>query len=113
MTVKQAAATFVPFAAAPGRVELVVGAKGHEKQTLTAWSDDATVKFEANTPTPWLKVTPVTKGGKAGARKFAIEVTPADLKPGVHQGSIEVTAPGAVNEPIQIPVVVTVPEKSK
>jgi hypothetical protein len=101
------------FAAAPSRLEFRAAGNEKAKQTITAWSDDAALAFAATTGTPWLKVTPAGRKAKTGAQKFTVELAPADLKPGRHQGSIEIVSQGAGNDPIRIPVVVTIAEKTK
>ena len=111
MSVVQAPGRRTSIAAAPSRVELRVGAKGGSRQILTVWSDEPSTAFAATTAEPWLKVTPASNAGKAGAKKFNIELAPADLKPGVHQGFVDITSPGTTNGPIRIPVVVTIEEK--
>jgi hypothetical protein len=111
MNVTQAPGRVAPIAAAPSRVEFTLGPKGASKQTITAWSEQPGVQFAATTDTPWIKVTPTGNAEKAGARKFNIELAPAALTPGLHQGSVEITSPGTVNAPIRIPVVVTVAAK--
>jgi hypothetical protein len=111
MTVKQAAGIFVPFAAAPARMEFSIGEKKSARQTVTVWSDDTTRTFAANSRMPGLKIIPAAK--KAKTQKFTVEIAPADLKPGRYESSIEITSPGVVNDPIRIPIVVTVAEKRK
>jgi hypothetical protein len=109
MTVKQAAGIFVPFAAAPARIEFSIGEKKPPKQTVTVWSDDRSRTFAANSRMPALKITPATQ--KAGTQRFTLEIAAADLKPGRYESVIEITSPGVVNDPIRIPIVVTVAEK--
>jgi hypothetical protein len=112
LVINQAQGRFAPFAAAPGRVEFTVSGKTAPKQTVTAWSEESGVTFAARTATPWLTITAMAKG-KAGAQRFTVELAPAALEPGVHEGSIEITAPGVVNEPVRILVVVTIADKKK
>jgi hypothetical protein len=112
MTVAQNAGKSVTYAAAPSRVELNAGGKKPvTRQTITAWSDDPGIGFAAKTQASWLKVTPAAKSGKPGPQKFNVELTPGALQPGRHESLIEITSPGAVNEPVRIPVVVTIAEK--
>jgi hypothetical protein len=113
MIVSQAPGKVRAFAAAPSRVEFTFSGKSVAKQTVFAWSDDSGGAFAARTPTAWLRVTPAGKAGKAGAQKFTVELAPAELKPGLHQGVIEINSPGTVNDPIQIRVVVTVADKRR
>jgi hypothetical protein len=109
MTVRQGAAKLARFAAAPSRVELTTAEKKSVlKQTLAAWSDDPQIGFAAKTSAPWLKVIPNTKRGRAGPQKFTVELAPEGLSPGRHEGSIEITSPGTLNDPLRIPVVVTI-----
>ncbi len=111
MKILQAPGRMAPIAAAPSRVELKVGAKGEARQILTVWSDEPGIAFAATAAAPWLKVTSASNAGKTGARKYNIELAPADLKPGLHEGFVEITSPGTTNTPIRIPVVVTIAEK--
>jgi hypothetical protein len=108
--VNQAAGKFASFAAAPSRIEISAADKD-KKHTIAAWSDQADLVLEATTATPWLKVIPGSGNKKAGAQKFIIELAPAEMKPGRHEGAVEIIAPDTVNDPIRIPVVITVPEK--
>jgi hypothetical protein len=112
MKVRQGAGKFAIFAAAPSRVEFTAAEKkSAPKQTLAAWSDDPQVAFAAKASAAWLKVTPTARTGKTRAQKFTLELAPAGLSPGRHEGSIEITSPGAVNDPLRIPVVVTISDQ--
>jgi hypothetical protein len=112
MTVLQAAGKTAAFAAAPSRVELSAGGKQPlHKQTITAWSDDVQAGFVAKTTAGWLKVAPAPGGRRPGPQKFVVELAPGGLQPGRHEGAVEITSPGSINEPLRIPVVLTVGEK--
>jgi uncharacterized protein (TIGR03437 family) len=54
--------------------------------------------------TPWLSVT----GGGNTSLTVSISVNPAGLAPGVYQGTVQVSATGARNSPLVIPVILAV-----
>ena len=77
-------------------------------RTLTILSDDQNLTYTVVSLQPWLKVTLLEKGSK-GARRFVVSVDPERLRSGRNEGVLLVTASGASQAALQIPVSVEVP----
>jgi len=96
--------------AAPANLNFTftVGGTPPPAQTVNLKSTSAlnfTLTTSTTTGAPWLSVTPVSGTTEAN---FAVNVAVAGLTPGVYIGTINVSAPGANNTPLQIPVTLTV-----
>jgi len=106
--VRQSPPAQVGLAAAPGRLVFGINRKGAtDIKILTAWTEQPAGSFIAKPQHPWLVVTP--KRHKEHRQVYEVTVKPgADLPPGRHDSEIEISAEGAPDRSIVIPVVVEV-----
>jgi hypothetical protein len=111
LTIQQDAGKFAAIAAAPGRLEITLKGRKAPRQTVTTWSDDPNAGYLVSAEAKWLKIKPQTR--KSGPQRFDIEIAAAELQPGRHEASIEITSPGSVGHPVRIPVVVHVETNTK
>jgi len=96
------------FAVAPGSFSFRFdGERVSSRRTLTILSDDQNLTYTVVSPQSWLKVTP-QKGSK-GARRFFVSVDPEQLRSGRNEGVLLVSASGAPEPALHIPVSVEVP----
>jgi len=61
--------------------------------------------WEASVDVPWLQLS--STQGEAPS-ELSVSVQPEGLEPGVYEGTITLTAPGALNSPLAVPVTLTV-----
>jgi hypothetical protein len=85
--------------------------KGHNapSQSFEVWnSGGATLSYGNGVNAAWLSVTPA--GGTSAGEHDPITVnySTAALSVGMYSATINITAPGATNSPVQIPVELTV-----
>ena len=96
------------FAVAPGSFSFRCdGEHVPSGRTLTILSDDQNLTYMVVSAQPWLKVTP--KKGSKDARKFTLSVDPEQLRVGRNEGLLVVSASGAPEAALRIPVSVEVP----
>ncbi|MBI3208485.1 MAG: hypothetical protein HYZ37_06245 [Candidatus Solibacter usitatus] len=99
------------LAAAPGPLSFLqfVGSAAPGPQTLNITSTGGTLSYSLSvsllTGTNWLTVSPTT-GSTPGQTQ--VSVNAASLTPGTYTGSVIVTAQGATNSPLVIPVTLIV-----
>ncbi len=75
-------------------------------QTLTITNaGGGTLRWEASVDVPWLQLDATQ--GEAPA-ELSVSVLPEGLEPGTYEGTITITAPGALNSPLTVPVTLTV-----
>lgn len=79
-------------------------------QTISVQSSPNVVQFTAQAVVPpgvqqWLSVAPVAGTTPAAVMVF---VTPTGLQAGTYQGSVRITAAGAANSPVDVPVTLAV-----
>ena len=83
-----------------------------QDKKLTLWFPNATTAVPFNISTenaPWLSISPPSGSGYAQINAHA---NLSGLSPGSYFGSIVITAPGAVNSPVRVPVRVFLPQRS-
>lgn len=113
-TIAQAGGHGKGIAASPGALEFHLKAKKSKKAVLLVWSEDADLDFAVE-PVPlagWLQIsaTPAKKAMQNAVR-FDVSVDTKGLAPGRHEMVIQIKAPGAVNSPLQVPVLLDIREK--
>ena len=105
---RQEGAPGLQFAVAPGSFSFRFdGERISSARTLTILSDDQNLTYTVVSAQPWLKVTP--QKGSNSARKFKISVDPERLRSGRNEGVLFVSASGAPQSALRIPVSVEVP----
>jgi VWFA-related protein len=78
-------------------------------QKIQVWNAGGmTLSWQAQTSNPWLSVSPVSGTSTGNKNDVSVCVKTAGLTPGIHIGSITVTANSATNSPVVIPVELTV-----
>jgi hypothetical protein len=106
--VRQSPPAQLGLAAAPGRLVFGINRKGEaDTKILTAWTEQPSGSFVAKPQHSWLVVTPTSS--KEHRQTFNVTVKAgAGLPPGRHDTQIEISAAGAPERSITIPVVVEV-----
>jgi len=106
--VRQSPPAKLGLAAAPGRLVFGIDRKGlTDTKTITAWTEQNAGSFVAKPQHSWLVVTP--KRNKEHRQTYEVTIQPgAALPPGRHDTQIEISAAGAPERSIVIPVVVEV-----
>jgi len=96
------------FAVSPGHLTMQSDGESRPKsQTLSVFSEDGKLTYLVSSGQSWLKVSP--DKSSPGARKFKVTVDPERLGWGRNDGYLLVTASGAADEPLRIPVTVELP----
>lgn len=86
----------------------VQGGANPPAQTLTiANAGGGTLSWTASANVPWLSVSP-TSGSAPPPSSVTVSVSIAGLPAGTHAGLITITAPGATNSPLTVPVTLTI-----
>ena len=97
------------FAVSPARIEITNAAGKNletHTQTLMVWSDDPDLAYTVEgtaASSAWIAVKLLA--AKNEVRRYEVTVRPGSLPSGIHVGGIRVTAAGAVNGPITVPVI--------
>jgi uncharacterized protein (TIGR03437 family) len=97
----------------PSRFTYQVGSAAPAAQSVFIGSTSGALNYSATVTTTgggqWLAVSPAS--GQT-PRSLSISVNPESLAPGTYSGSVNVSAAGAANSPITIPVSLTVADTS-
>ncbi len=89
----------------------VQGGANPSAQTLTiSNAGGGTLNWTASTNVPWLSVSP-TSGSAPPPSSATVSVNIAGLPVGTHSGLITITAEGATNSPLTVPVTLTITAK--
>jgi uncharacterized protein (TIGR03437 family) len=79
------------------------------QQTLTVTSTGADMAFTASGSTvPWLLVGPSARNTASGSNAVTVVLVPNGLAPGTYSTTITMTASGALNSPLTVPITLNV-----